>query len=345
MADVLSQSQIDALLSSLSDKNASDQTFEDEKKSQKSYKKYDFTSPKKFTKDKLKILRSVYENYARISSSQINSLFRVSSESEIISVEEQRYYEFANALSENDVMTLASVSIPNRSKTPPILIHVSAPVMIYLMDRMLGSTGMPDAVDDGYTYTDIEIALYEKIIKYLISVMSDAWSGYIKIGIQYDGIQKNPGMIQEIGVDETVVIIVLEAKMERLSGKISICVPGSLLMSVFAIMDKRKHISQEEGSEDIENREEILSNIKKSPLDVTAHLGSARLKLEDVYRLNVGDVINLNQSKDSPIRLSVAGQPWFMGQLGLYNKNVAVRLEDRIEDEKIKKTKGTRENG
>ncbi|SHJ30869.1 flagellar motor switch protein FliM [Parasporobacterium paucivorans] len=335
MADVLSQSQIDALLNSLSGGNASDQAAEDENKGQNNFKKYDFTSPKKFTKDKLKILKNVYENYARIASSQINSLFRVSSEAEVIAVEEQRYYEFTNALSENDFMTLASVTLPYRTKNPPVLIHVSTPVMIYLMDRMLGSSGAPEIVPDGYSYTEIEQALYEKIIHYLIAIMTDAWTGYIKMGIHFDRIQKNPGLVQEIGVDETVVIIVLEMKMERISGKFSICVPGSLLTGVFAAMDKRKHISQEEGSEDVEIREEILNNIKNSKLEVTAQLGTAQLKLEDIYKLNVGDVINLNKPKDSQIQLSVAGKPWFNGQLGVYNRNVAVRLEDRLEEEKI----------
>ncbi len=42
---------------------------------EKNYIKYDFFSPRKFTKEKMKILRSVFENYARILTSQINGNF------------------------------------------------------------------------------------------------------------------------------------------------------------------------------------------------------------------------------------------------------------------------------
>ena len=53
MADVLSQSQIDALLNSMqnADSGGAPET-EEPKKPEKEYKKYDFFSPKKYTKDK-----------------------------------------------------------------------------------------------------------------------------------------------------------------------------------------------------------------------------------------------------------------------------------------------------
>ena len=91
MADVLSQSQIDALLNSMQNSGA-DEVAEKPKKPEKEYKKYDFFSPKKYTKDKLKMLSSIYDNYSRIFTSQINGLFRVASEVEVVGVEESARY-------------------------------------------------------------------------------------------------------------------------------------------------------------------------------------------------------------------------------------------------------------
>lgn len=108
MADVLSQSQIDALLNSMQNAEA-ESKVEETKAAREEYRKYDFFSPKKYTKDKLKMLRSIYDNYSRIASSQINGLFRLVSEVQVVGIEEQRYYEFGNALNETDVITLADV--------------------------------------------------------------------------------------------------------------------------------------------------------------------------------------------------------------------------------------------
>ena len=109
MAEVLSQSQIDALLSAARS-GEMDLSASSEKKAEKKYRKYDFYSPRKFTKDRLKMISGVFENYTRIINSRINGLLHTTCEIAVESVEEQRYYEFSNALSEGDVLTLADTA-------------------------------------------------------------------------------------------------------------------------------------------------------------------------------------------------------------------------------------------
>ena len=133
MAEVLSQSQIDALLNSMQNGNAKGAS-EEPKQAEQNYRKYDFYSPKKYTKEKLKMLRSIYDNYSRVAAAQINGLFRVASEMEVVGVEEQRYYEFGNALNETDVITLAKVELQDHSKNPPMLFHI-APTLMGAIDR------------------------------------------------------------------------------------------------------------------------------------------------------------------------------------------------------------------
>lgn len=333
MAEVLSQSQIDALLNSMNDGNTAEEEVKQENVTEKKYKKYDFYSPKKFTKDRLRFLKSVYDNYARIATSQVNSLFRVSSEIELISVEELRYYEFSNALSESDILSLVDVSLPDNSKNPPILVHAATPVIINLIDHMLGSVGDTIIVEDSYAYTDIEIALYERIMQYLIGAMKDVWGNYIKLGFNFSRLEKNPSMFQDIGVDETIVIIMLNITLKDVAGKLSICIPGNLLLNIFTLMDRRKHISMDEGFDDKDNRTDIIDNLKDSALEMTAELGTVQLDLDDIYNLNVGDVINLNKPQNAQIQLAVGGTPWFTGSMGVHNRNVAVKIEDRVKEE------------
>ena len=330
MADVLSQSQIDALLNSMQNSGA-DEVAEKPKKPEKEYKKYDFFSPKKYTKDKLKMLSSIYDNYSRIFTSQINGLFRVASEVEVVGVEEQRFYEFGNALNDSDVLTVAEVELPDRSSNPPMLIHISPMLMASMIDRILGGTGTDLTIDMSYTYTDIELALYEKIIKYPVAIMNDVWAGYINVNAKFDYIEENPSMFQGISVDETVVIVMLHISMNEIEGTMNICIPGTLLSNIFEIIDKTKHLAKKNDSILHRNsKEDILESIRESKMDIMSQLGVSRLSLDDVYNLHVGDVIDLNKPQDSLVSLFIEGQPWFSGQLGVHNKNVAVKIEDRI---------------
>lgn len=332
MADVLSQSQIDALLNSMQNAESESKAPEPEKPKQE-YRKYDFYSPKKYTKDKLKMLRSIYDNYSRIATSQINGLFRLVSEVEVVGIEEQRYYEFGNALNETDVLTVADVELPDNSTNPPVLFHIAPTLMTAMIDRMLGGLGFDRSIDISYTYTDIELALYEKIIKYLVAINTDVWGAHIALDTQFERIEENPSMFQGISVDETVVIIMLSIKLAEMEGTMNICIPGTLLSNIFDIIDKTKHIAKK--SEHVKsNRDEIMDSIRESRLDIMAQLGVAKLNLDDVYNLHVGDVIDLNKPQDSLVSLYIEGQPWFNGQLGVHNKNVAVKIEDRIVENK-----------
>lgn len=330
MAEVLSQSQIDALLNSMQNGGAKEETKEAEP--QIKYKKYDFYSPKKYTKDRLKMLRTIYDNYARIASSQINALFKVASEVEVLGVEEQRYYEFGNALSDTDVLTIARVKLQGETQKVPMLVHITPGIMISMIDRMIGGMGT-DTVPMSYVYTDIEYALYQRVIRYFLNINRDVWNSNIGLEVDFDRLEENPSMFQGVSVDEAVVIIMLEIKMQGLSGVLNICIPGTLMSDIFEVIDKTKHLADADlTSIRQSDREDILDSIRNSELDVMAQLGVARLSLDDIYNFQVGDVINLNKPKDSDVTLHIAGQPWFVGQLGVHNKNMAVKIQERVEE-------------
>ena len=64
MSEILSQSQIDALLNSLQNDVSPLKEHLKTEADENEYRKYDFYSPKKFTKDKLRLLESIYDNYS-----------------------------------------------------------------------------------------------------------------------------------------------------------------------------------------------------------------------------------------------------------------------------------------
>ena len=92
MADVLSQQQIDELLNSFSTQGAKAFDEIEEENNDKKIKNYDFKMPKKFTKEKLKVIDSIFENYSRVLSSYLTGLMRIYCKVEVLQIEEQRYY-------------------------------------------------------------------------------------------------------------------------------------------------------------------------------------------------------------------------------------------------------------
>ena len=325
MAEVLSQSQIDALLSAARS-GEMDLSASAEKKAEKKYRKYDFKSPRKFTKDRLKMLSSVFENYTRVINSRINGLLHTTCEITVESVEEQRYYEFSNALSEGDVLALADVELEGEGhpEEPPMLLHFTTSLMLSMMDRLMGGEGDLDPrLPDGYTFTDLELRLYESIVKDLVSVLGGSWENYIDLSFRVHRMETNPTLVQIIGLDETVVIIGISMKFSNSSGQMNICLPGSVLANIFTRIAAANQAGRGSG-EDCSG--EILDILRDSELEISAELGRTELQLRDIYFLDVGDVIDLGHPTEEPVYLYIGGKPWFSGKMGIQNNNMAVKI-------------------
>ena len=327
MAEVLSQSQIDALLSAARS-GEMDLTASKEQKAEKKYRKYDFNSPRKFTKDRLKMVGGVFENFTRVINSRINGMLHTTCEITVDSVEEQRYYEFSNALSEGDVLALADAQLEEggQSDEPPILFHFTTSLMLSMMDRLMGGDGSLDStLPESYNYTDLELKLYETIVKDMVSVLGGSWENYIDLDFIFRRMETNPTLVQLIGLDETVVIVGITLRFPNCSGQMNICLPGSVLTNIFSRIAASNQVGRGKGEN---HSDEILGILEESELVISAELGRTELQLRDIYFLNVGDVIDLGHPTSEPIYLYVGGEPWFSGKMGMQNNNMAVKIGD-----------------
>ena len=325
MSEVLSQSQIDALLNAVRN-GEKDMNEQAEDTSEKKYRKYDFYSPKKFTKDRIKMLNSVFDTYTRIINTRLNTTLHTTCEVVVESIEEQRYYEFSNALTDGDVLAVSNVVVEGHEEESPVLYYLAPSLGMSMMDLMLGGEGIieqDESVD--YTYTDLELRLYENIMQDMISVMGNSWTNYLEVGFNYTRTEVNPTMVQLLGIDEVVVIVDLRLKFPNYSGRMSVCLPAMMLTNLFAIINY-KNANRKATSE--EKAQEIFDQLRDSSLEIVAHMPEARLQLSDIYHLNVGDVINLGQKQGSSICLEIGGYQWFTGQMGTHNKKMAVKIED-----------------
>ena len=325
MSEVLSQSQIDALLNAV---RAGDKDVNEKKDDQgeKKYRKYDFHSPKKFTKDRIKMLNSVFDTYTRIINTRLNTTLHTACEVEVESIEEQRYYEFSNALTDSDVLAISNAVIEGNEDESPVLYYLSPSLGMSMMDLMLGGDGILEQDDQvDYKYTDLELRLYENIMQDLVSVMGGGWSNYLDMDFVYQRTEVNPTLVQLIGIDEVVVIVDLRLKFPSYSGRMSICLPAMMLTNLFALINHKN--ADRKGSAE-EKSEEIFDKLRDSDLEVVAHLPEARLQLSDIYHLSVGDVIDLGQKQGSSVYLSIGGYNWFLGQMGTHNKKMAVKIEE-----------------
>jgi len=340
MAEVLSQSQIDALLAAA--RSGGEVAKPAEEAPEKKYRKYDFYSPRKFTKDRLKMLSGVFENYSRALNTRINGLLHTNCEVEVESVEEQRYYEFSNALTDGAVVTLAYLNMGGKREDVPVILYATPTIMVSMMDRMMGGSGeVEEDLPDDYTYTDLDLSLYESLIRDFIVVMGSGWENYIHLDFEFGRVEPNPTLVQLIGLEETVVLIGLHIKFANCDGQMNICLPGMVLTNIFTEINLENpalHLARED------HREDIYEHLKDTSLEVIAELGRTTVRLQDIYNLNVGDIIDMGRKVESPVVLRIGGHRWFTGLMGTHEKRLAVKIKNVYYDvDKIGKRSGPKD--
>ena len=177
----------------------------------------------------------------------------------------------------------------------------------------------------GYAYTDLELQLYEHLLRDIVNLMGSSWENYVPITFEYNHTQVNPTLVQLLNLDETVVLVDMRLTFGGSEGRMSIVLPGNMLMSVFGEVN-RETMGRKVTSED--NSGEIFGQLKDSTLEIIAALGDTTLCLSDIYHLSVGDVVDLGRSKDSPVFLEIGGYQWFTGRMGTHKKNMAIKIDE-----------------
>lgn len=323
MSEVLTQNQIDELLNSLQSGDIAYSELESGS-SEKKVRPYDFKIPKKFNKEQLKTLSIIYENYGRVLASFLSGTLRSYCEVEVESIEEQRYFEYSNALSENILMGVLEMQPLQGSS----MITMSQSIAFAIVDRLLGGQGEIYEVDR--EYTDIEVSLLQRVIRDMSYLLKDAWSNVFEITPNFLRLESNSRQSQLVSPNETVVIIVLRVKIKDVDGDVSFCMPYEILEPVLEHLNTRYWFTSRRASDEdrILNRKSLINKVNSIPLELKVVLGKCRVTLKDVMDLRAGDVIKLDQSVNGKAIVMSNKHEWFRGTLGTMRNHVAVRIDE-----------------
>jgi len=326
--EVLSQSQIDDLLNSLTT-GALDLESAHDEASNKKIKEYDFRSPKRFTKEQLKIISSVYENYSRVLSSHLTSILRLYVNVECVQIEEQRYSEFNNALPDSVMTAIGELRFTgSNDENNTVIVDFSKPIAFAIIERLLGGTG--DGLEVDRDFTEIELSLMDNLFKSIIPQMSDSWFNYYEVDVLYRKTETNSRLMQAIAADDTVVILMLDVQIKEVQGSISICIPAVCLEDVIKKIDSQymRNLKRINSSGDKERRELVMQYLQASNLELRCVIGQTQVNLSDIIYLNVGDVIQLNKPVDSLVDLNVGESCWFRGKIGVQRSKKAIQVKE-----------------
>jgi len=328
MADILSQEEIDALLDVVEDEG--DDALdggEDSLTPQKQVTLYDFKRPNRVSKEQLRAFRGVHDKMARSLASQISSIMRSIVEIQFHSVDQMTYGEF--------LMSLPNPTSFNVFSMKPLegsgVIEINPSIAFPMLDRLLGGKGEP--FDASREFSDIELSLFETILRVMMSTLKEAWGPVMEVYPTIESKESSPNVVQIVAQNEIVVMVVMEIIIGHSSGMMNICYPVISLEPILPKLASRDLMLNETSSKKSRNTElQVLLGGAK--VTVEADLGGAELTLGDILELKVGDVLRLSSPADDIVTICIDGKDRFRGEIGLRRFRKSIQITEIIETEK-----------
>ncbi|ADQ05380.1 flagellar motor switch protein FliM [Caldicellulosiruptor owensensis OL] len=324
MGDILSQSEIDELLRSLTSGELSIEEIQ-QPKQQRNIRVYDFKRPSKFAKDHLRTLQMIFENYARIVTTFLSGYLRTVVQMDVLSVEQLTYYEFSNSLSNPVVM-----GIVNFAPLKGSIVYEMAPEIAFAMiDRVLGGFGK--GIDKIRTFTEIELALIERLLQQLINYFQEAWENIIQLRPRLEKIETNPQFTQIVSPNETVALVTIAMKVGEAEGMANICLPHMVIEPIMPRLSTKFWFSTSAKETSEETKEYLQKKIERTRVTVKAVLGRTQITVREFLELQVGDVLRLDRRKNQEIEVYVGNKLKFYGVPGRKEGRVAIKIT-RVEE-------------
>jgi len=334
MADILDQSEVDALLAAVStdavgESGAAAGPIASSTAS-RNISVYDFKRPERVSKDQMRALQSIHESFARNFGASLSAFLRAMVETRVATAEQLTYSEFIHSLPSPTCFNL--LSAPQLSGQ--LCLEVSPLIVFPIVDRLLGGTNA-DIFIPQRPLTSIEMRLVNRIIERALVNLSESWSELLEVSFQVAGTESNPHLVQIVAPNEVVVVIGFEIKVGARAGTMSICIPFNVIEPVIGKLAAQSWLAYSHSADNADQVRRVTNNLRRADVDLCAYLGQTQMTVVDLLSLAPGDIVKLDKLVSKDFVLQVRGQNKFAGKLGQLRGNKALQITRQASREEL----------
>lgn len=318
--DVLSQSEIDALLDALSTGDVKIEELQETQK-QVDYKLYDFRRPNKFSKDQLRTLQVLHGVFARLLSSFLTGYLRNNIQIEVASVDQLTYEDFIHSIPSPTVLTIFSAS-PLKGTA---IIQLDPMFLFPMIDLFFGGNGeAPRTIRE---LTEIELSVARKLSHKILENLALAWKDIVQVETAIETVETNPHLHQIFSFNEIVALVTLTTEVGGgVKGFINLCLPFPLLDPLVSQLAHQRRFGPLSATGDDQEVKKMQYWLGFPMVDLAVLAGQTQITVHDFLQLQEGDVLLLDRKVDQDMDLYIGEQLKFKVQAGTLAKQLAVQI-------------------
>ena len=317
MSKILSQEEIDALLTSAADIERAARA-ENVQRARDAVIVYNFRRPDRVSKEQMRSLHFLHDRFARNVGTSLSAYLRAVTEVTILSVEQFTYSEFLMSLPD----PTAFYAVSMRPLEGLGALELNPAVAFTMIDRMLGGSGRGVGVNRALT--EIEQNVTDAVVKLLLENLTETWRGIVDVHFRISGRETRPQMLQVSAPNEVVVLLSFDMRIAETRGVLNFCIPAAAIEAVGGSFARSWHRTRREPTP--VERAALHANLLRVKLPVIAAI-ETQVMAGELMKLRPGDVLGLGHPIEQPVEIRTQGRPKFLGRPCAGAKGAGMEIE------------------
>jgi flagellar motor switch protein FliM len=315
MTQILSQDEVDALLTGVAGGDVAPETPSENDES----KPYDLVSQSRVVRGRMPGMDIINEKFLRSLKGDLSNAMRRPVEFVNTKREVLRYAEFINRLHVPSNVNIFSLE-PLEGYGVLIL---EANLVFSLVNCFFGGAAGFHSKVEGREFTQIEQKIINNIVRMMLRDYEAAWAQGHPLNLSYIRSEINPSSAGICDHTETLIVHQFDIEIDGQVDKMFIGIPYPALEPISEKLFSG-FVDSRSGAE--RWRSYFEKKLQDSSLGVTVELGKETITLRELMDLQVGDIIQLDLSPEEPIDVLVEGIQKYIGLPGVANGSQAVKI-------------------
>jgi len=315
---ILSQEEIDALLTSMEKGDVEVESEEDgKKKAGDTVEAYDLTLKSLMSEERFYALEEVFDRFKMFAQNTLSTFYQKTIEVKYISSEMVKYEDFMSALSSPTIINIFTMD--------PLIgscLFVVEPNLVFtLIENMFGGEGNTEfEVRD---FTSIEKKMMATFALNIFKDFELAWEIVTPTKLMLKGTETKPEYVRIAAPYDVMLNCAFSVSLNEIDGNVYFCLPCIMLEPIRDKLTSAYMIGKE-----IENawRPQLQELLKDAQVTVTGELGKSACTVENLLSLEKGDVMLLDKGPHDPLTINVEGVIKYYGFPGVIKGNRAVQI-------------------
>lgn len=326
--NVLSQDEVDALLKGVTGE-------QDEVKNEidpSAIREYNLATQERIVRGRLPTLEIINERFARLLRIGLFNFLRRASEVSVGSVRISKYSDFIRNLVVPTNLNLVQIK-PFRGTA----LMIFDPNLVFLLvDNLFGGDGRFHTRVEGRDFTQTEQRIIKRVLDIVTETYMKSWEPVYRIECEYVRSEMNTQFANIATPNEVVVSTTFTIELGDVSGELHFCMPYAMIEPIRDILSSS--LQGEVLGVDRRWVRLMTQQIQSTEVELVADLAKARMTLNEVLNMKVGDVIPLSLSET--VEAKVDNVPVMECKYGIFNGQYALRVEKLLRANSTEYVKG-----